>query len=67
MEHSALIDRECERGIITSNEHKDISNKVIDRLFMQMDLLFEKSNDFDDGTKLVQMSEEIMRIAKFII
>ena len=65
--HSALIDRECERGIITVNEHKEISSKVIDQLFRQMDLLFEKSNDSDDGSKLVQMSDEIMRIAKFIL
>lgn len=65
--HSSLIDRECERGIITLNEHKEISSKVNDRLLRQMDLLFEKSKDFDDGSKLVQMSEEIMRIAKFIL
>ena len=65
--HSTILDRECERGIITQIEHKEISSKVIDRLLRQMDLLFEKSNDFYDGSNLVQMSEEIMRIAKLII
>lgn len=65
--HSTILDIECERGIITQIEHKEISSKVIDRLLRQMDLLFEKSNDFYDGSNLVQMSEEIMRIAKLII